>query len=306
MSLVTQITNLATRTATESKTLRTMINGNASDLSSLTTSAKSNLVSALNELDAAISALSGGGSATDLDALTDVVITSAATGHILRHNGTVFVNVLGTTFFEIAGAAATAQAAAIAASQPVNSNLTAIAAVASQTTYGRNLLTVTNQAALTALLEASSETISGIVELATNAEVLTGTDTTRAVTSSGVAAAINALVAGAPGLLNTLDEIAAALGDDPNFAATLTSSLAGKQPLDTDLTQIAALTSAADKVPYSTGSGTWAMATFTAAGRALVDDATATDQRTTLSVYSQAEIGDPTTNFVTTFEAGLV
>jgi hypothetical protein len=41
------------------------------------------------------------------------------------------------------------------------------------------------------------------------------------------------------------------------------------QPLDTDLTAIAALTSAADKVPYSTGAGTWALADFTATGRLL-------------------------------------
>lgn len=58
------------------------------------------------------------------------------------------------------------------------------------------------------------------------------------------------------------------------------------QPLDSDLTAIAALTSAADKVPYSTGSATWALADFTAAGRALVDDASAADQRTTLGINS--------------------
>lgn len=41
----------------------------------------------------------------------------------------------------------------------------------------------------------------------------------------------------------------------------------GYQPLDGDLTAIAALTSAADKMPYSTGSGTWAMADFSSAMR---------------------------------------
>lgn len=54
--------------------------------------------------------------------------------------------------------------------------------------------------------------------------------------------AIADLIASAPGVLNTLDELAAALGDDANFAATITAALAGKQPLDADLTAIALLT----------------------------------------------------------------
>ncbi len=56
------------------------------------------------------------------------------------------------------------------------------------------------------------------------------------------------------------------------------------QPLDADLTAIAGLVSAANKVPYFTGAGTAAVADFTAAGRALVDDATAAAQCTTLGV----------------------
>lgn len=73
-----------------------------------------------------------------------------------------------------------------------------------------------------------------------------GTDTVRATTPAGVKAAIAQaiadLIASAPGALDTLDELAAALGDDANFAATITAALAGKQPLDADLTAIAALT----------------------------------------------------------------
>lgn len=157
----------------------------------------------------------------------------------------------------------------------------------------------------------ASETVSGIIEIASLAEVITGTDSLRAVTPQGVKQATNAvkteiLGAGVPEALDTLDELAAALGNDSNFAASMTTNLAGKQPLNTDLTAIAGLTSAADKVPYSTGAGTWSMATFTAAGRALIDDADIIAQRTTLSVYSKSELGDPETDFVAVFEAGLL
>ena len=47
--------------------------------------------------------------------------------------------------------------------------------------------------------------------------------------TSDITTAINNVVNAAPGALDTLDELAAALGDDANFASTVTTALAGKQ-----------------------------------------------------------------------------
>lgn len=128
-TLQTRLENLATRIGTECKALRTLINGNAGDLSALTTTAKNNLVAALNELKAAVDAA---GSAPEVnDALTNTTNTWS--------------------------------------SQKISDQITA---------------------------------------------------------------AINALANGAPAALNSIDELAAALGDDANFAATMTTALGNRLRFD--------------------------------------------------------------------------
>ena len=56
-----------------------------------------------------------------------------------------------------------------------------------------------------------------------------GTNTTQLATTAFVTAAVAALVDGAPGAIDTLNELAAALGDDANFSTTITNSIAAVQ-----------------------------------------------------------------------------
>lgn len=128
-TLAVRIADLATRIGTECKALRTLINGNATDLSSLQTTAKGNLVAALNELKG----------------LIDGIGTPAG----------------------------------------INDGVTALDSTWSSTKI-----------------------------------------------SDQITSAISALTTGAPGAMDTLDELAAALGDDANFAATITAALAVRLKFD--------------------------------------------------------------------------
>lgn len=135
-----------------------------------------------------------------------------------------------------------------------------------------------------------------------------GTASTQLATTLFVANALAAVINGAPGSLDTLQELADALGEDPNFATTITNALAAKlaksanladltdasaartnlalvpgthvQAFSALLGALAGLTSAADKLPYFTGENAAAVTTITSYARsvlAAVDAAGARD-----------------------------
>lgn len=87
----------------------------------------------------------------------------------------------------------------------------------------------TAQAAADALkANIASPTFTGVPAAPTAAP---GTNTTQLSTTAFVQAAVTALIAGAPGALDTLKELADAINDDASFAATITTALALKAPL---------------------------------------------------------------------------
>jgi len=76
----------------------------------------------------------------------------------------------------------------------------------------------------------------------------------------------------------------------PDQNVDLTPTTGTFQGTDATLTSIAALGTAADKFAYTTGVDTWAEASITAAGRAILDDAAASDQRTTLGLVIGTDV----------------
>ncbi|HAW0103581.1 TPA: phage tail protein [Escherichia coli] len=93
--------------------------------------------------------------------------------------------------------------------------------------------TINNALALKAPL--SSPALTGTPTAPTAAQSV---NNTQIATTAFVKSAIAAMVGSAPAALDTLNELAAALGNDPNFATTMLNALAGKQPLDNTLTHL--------------------------------------------------------------------
>ncbi|HFP3635802.1 TPA: prophage tail fiber N-terminal domain-containing protein [Escherichia coli] len=97
-----------------------------------------------------------------------------------------------------------------------------------------------------------------------------------------------ALVDSSPETLDTLNELAAALGNDPNFAATVTNALAGKQPLNDVLTAVSQITPEENTLPYFSAEGRILLAQLSEKARALLALDTPEAMRTELELKAAA------------------
>lgn len=192
MSLATRLSDLAYAIGTDMKQFRVWMTGSSSgDLTGLTTTDKSNFVAAINEVKAGNSGAPPDASETVKGVVELATLAEVATG----------TDAVRAVTPEGVRQERTALKAEVLAAVPPPGDATTVS--------------------------------KGIVELADLAEVAAGIDNSRAVTSAGVRQERQALKdeilgAGVPAALDTLDELAAALGDDANFAATVTTGLANR------------------------------------------------------------------------------
>lgn len=245
MSLVTQVNDLVVRLGTEFKALRVV----TGTLSNLDTTDKDSLVDAINEVYALGA---GGGGSTNL----------AAT---LSASQTVITSDTGTdaTIPAVDGTNAGVM------TPTMKSKLDGIEAAA-DVTDAANV-----DAAGAVMLSDTSTTGMGFV---VDEDDMVSNSATKVPTQQSVvaytAAQIATLIDSAPGALDTLNELAAALGNDAAFATTVNTALGNRVRTDTAAQGL---------------NGTQQQ-----------------NARTNIAVYSTTEIGAVDADFVATFEAALV
>ncbi|MGG5040833.1 prophage tail fiber N-terminal domain-containing protein, partial [Escherichia coli] len=146
-----------------------------------------------------------------------------------------------------------------------------------------------NEASLRALIETraplNSPALTGTPSTPTPPDDAAGNEIANA---AFVRKLLAALVDSSPETLDTLNELAAALGGDPNFATTITNALAGKQPLNDVLTAVSQITPEENTLPYFSADGRILLAQLSEKARALLALDTPEAMRTELELKAAA------------------
>ncbi|WP_175617733.1 prophage tail fiber N-terminal domain-containing protein, partial [Escherichia coli] len=153
-----------------------------------------------------------------------------------------------------------------------------------------------NEASLRALIETraplNSPAFTGTPTTPTPPDDAAGLETANA---AFVRKLLAALVGSSPEALDTLNELAAALGNDPNFATTVTNALAGKQPLNDVLTAVSQITPEENTLPYFSEGGRILLAQLSKKARTLLALDTPEAMRTELELKAAATM-EPQSN----------
>ena len=196
--------------------------GNSFTLSS-TNGSTSGLYSALHY---ATQAQNTANSIGTLDSLSDVTITSVANDEVISYD-----NVTGKFINQTPAEAGllTANQSITLTGDATGSGTTSIAVTIQDDSHNHTIANIDDlQSTLDGKVSASSPTLTG-TPIAPTASA--STNTTQIATTAFVQTAITNLVDSSPSALNTLNELASAIGDDANFSTTINNSLATKAPL---------------------------------------------------------------------------
>ena len=218
--------------------------------------------------------------------------------------------IVGTEQFEVVQSGQSKQVTANGLMGPHTSATgTAVHGLGTMSTQSANAVAITG-GTITGItnLAVTGGTITGITDLAiadggTGASTAAGARTALGSTATGDALFTAATATAARGTLgSTVVGDAVFIAANVAAAQTALSLVPGTnvQAYDATLTSIASKGTAADKALYTTGVDTWAETPLTAAGRALIDDADAAAQRTTLglTIGTNVQAYDATLNSI--------